>query len=235
MFSTKSRRAKNTPAELASPPSIVLIGSPAPESLAAALKGLFVIFPEGDTMTEREFLGRKIISVPLPDLPVAIPGASRQMVRRNLSFAAGASYVALSTDPSILEEYLRSSESLAKALREKTGLPEAAQKVGGPGTSFFFYENEEEAMRAVFDTIKRDPSAVAGISGLSPLPGLPGLGGPDKSGKSWMDATLLPPFDKVAPYFFFTVYGASANTDNFTLKIFNPAPPYLHGTEATRK
>ncbi len=226
---------ENTPAELASPPSILLIGSPAPDMLAAALKGLFVIFPEGDTMTEREFLGRKIISVPLPDLPVAIPGAPRALIRRNLNFAAGASYVALSTDPSILEEYLRSSDSLAKGLREKAGVLEAAQKVGGPGTSFFAYDNQEELMRTVFDTVKKDPAAVSGISGLSPLPGLPGLGGSDKNAKSWMDASLLPPFDKVSQYFFFTVYGASANTDSLTLKFFTPAPPYLRSPEATKK
>ena len=186
-------------------------------------------------MTEREFLGRKIISVPLPDLPVAIPGASRQMVRRNLNFVAGASYVALSTDPSILEEYLRSSESLPKALREKAGVLEAAQKVGGPGTSYFACDNQEEIMRAIFDTVKRDPSAVSSISGLSPLPGLPGLGATDKNAKGWMDPALLPPFDKVAPYFFFTAYGASANTDALTLKIFNPTPPLLRSTEASRK
>ena len=53
----------NTPAELESPPSLFLLGSPNPEQLAVALKRLFVIFPQGDAPAEREFLGRKIFSV----------------------------------------------------------------------------------------------------------------------------------------------------------------------------
>ncbi len=225
----------DTPAALASAPSLLLIGSPAPESLAAALRALFVVFPEGDTIAERDFLGRKIYSVPMPDLPVAVPGAARQSVRRNLTFVAGASYVALSTDPSILEEYLRSSESLAKSLREKAGLLDAAQKAGGAGTSFLFYENNEEAMREIFETAKRDPAAVAEISGLSPLPGIPGLNNGGRDGKGWLDASLLPPFEQVAKYFFFSVYGGSSNTDSFTLKFFSPVPPGLRASEATRK
>ena len=64
----------DSPAELRSPPSILLLGSPSPEQLAAALKALFVIFPQGDAITEREFLGRKIFSVPLP--PVSLFGAA---------------------------------------------------------------------------------------------------------------------------------------------------------------
>jgi hypothetical protein len=219
----------NTAAELAAPPSLVLIGSPCPDLLAVALKGLFVIFPEGDTMSEREFLGRKIFAVPLPAFPVPIPAQQRPTVKRILNFSAGASYVALSTDPGMLEEYLRSAEGLPKALREKPGLLEAAQTVGGPGTSFLGYENQEETMRAVFETVRRDPAAVASVSGLSPLPGLGGLGSPDKNLKGWLDISLLPTFDKVAPYFFFTVYGASANTDGLTLKFFTPTPPALRG------
>jgi hypothetical protein len=54
----------NTPAELDAPPYLFLLGSPNPEQLAVALKRLFVIFPQGDTPEEREFLGRKIFSVP---------------------------------------------------------------------------------------------------------------------------------------------------------------------------
>ena len=219
----------NTATELAAPPSLVLIGSPCPDLLAAALKGLFVIFPEGDTMTDRDFLGRKIFSVPLPGLPVPIPGAPRPTAKRILNFSAGASYVALSTDPAALEEYLRSVEGLSKTLRDKPGLLEAAQTVGGAGASFFGYENQEETMRAVFETVRADPAAAASVSGLSPLPGAAGLGGPEKTPKGWLDISLLPPFDKIAPYFFFSVYGASANADGLTLKFFSPTPPALRG------
>jgi hypothetical protein len=42
-----------------------------------------------------------------------------------------------------------------------------------------------------------------------------------------MDFSLLPPFDKVAQYFYFTVTAGSANVDGLTLKIFSPTPPAL--------
>jgi hypothetical protein len=132
----------NTPAELQSPPSIFLLGSPNPEQLAVALKRLFVIFPQGDAPAEREFLGRKIFSVPVPPLPFLMSGPSRPVAPRTLSCAASGGYVAMSTDTPLLEEYLRSSETQAKALREKPGLLEAAQKVGGMGTGHFVYENQ---------------------------------------------------------------------------------------------
>ncbi|MCX6928040.1 MAG: hypothetical protein NT154_33240 [Verrucomicrobia bacterium] len=122
----------NTPAEVQSPPSLFLLGSPNPEQLALAIKRLFVIFPQGDTPVEREFLGRKIFSVPLPPLPFLTSAPGRPSAPSTLNCAASGGYVAMSTDASLLEEYLRSSESRGKALREKPGLPEAAQKVG-PG------------------------------------------------------------------------------------------------------
>ena len=66
----------NTPAELQSPPSLFLLGSPNPEQLAVALKRLFVIFPQGDAPAEREFLGRKIFSVPVPPHALLSCGSS---------------------------------------------------------------------------------------------------------------------------------------------------------------
>ena len=217
----------NTPAELESPPYLFLLGSPNPEQFAVALKRLFVIFPQGDTPAEREFLGRKIFSVPLPPLPFLMTGPSRPTPARTLSCAASGSYVAMSTDTSLLEEYLRSSESQAKALREKPGLLEAAQKVGGMGTGLFSYENEADTMHTAFETVKNDPGASTNGIGPSVLPGLPGITGPEKNLREWMDFSLLPPFDKVAQYFYFTVTAGSANVDGLTLKIFSPTPPAL--------
>ena len=217
----------NTPAELESPPSLILLGSPNPEQLAVALKRLFVIFPQGDAPAEREFLGRKIFSVPVPPLPFPLAGPSAPTAQRVLSCAASGSYVAMSTDTALLEEYLRSSESQAKALREKPGLLEAAQKVGGMGTGLFGYESEVDTMRAAFETVKNDPGASARGAGPSIFPGLPGISGPEKNLDDWMDLSLLPAFDKVAQYFSFDVYAGSANVDGLTLKAFSPVPPAL--------
>jgi hypothetical protein len=217
----------SSPVELESPPYLFLLGSPNPEQLAVALKRLFVIFPQGDTPVEREFLGRKIFSVPVPPLPFLMNGPARPMSARTLSCAASGGYVAMSTDTALLEEYLRSSESPAKPLREKPGLLEAAQKVGGMGTGLFSYENETTTMRAAFDAVKNDPGASTNGIGPSVFPGLPGIGGPEKNLQEWMDFSLLPAFDRVAQYFYFSVYAGSANVDGLTFKVFAPTPPAL--------
>jgi hypothetical protein len=217
----------DSPAELRLPPSILLLGSPRPEQLAAALKALFVIFPQGDTITEREFLGRKIFSVPMP--PVSLFGAAvaRPGPPQALNFAASGSYVGLSTDPTLVEEYLRSAESPPRPLRERPGLAEAAEKAGGVGTYLFGYENQTENMRAAFDAMRKDPSAAANANTLGLFPGVPGLSGAERHFKGWIDYSLAPPFDRVAQYFSFTVYAARATTDGVTLKFFAPAPPAL--------
>ncbi len=222
----------NTPAELQYPPSLLLLGSTNPEHLAISLKRLFVIFPQGDASTEREFLGRKIFSVPVPPTPFLTATTSRPTTPRTLSCAASGGYVALSTDVALLEEYLRSSETQAKALREKPGLLEAAQQVGGMGTGLFGYENQADTMRAAFDAVKHDPGASTNGIGPSLFPALPAITGPEANLNSWMDFTLLPTFEKVAPYFSFTVYALSANTDGLTLKLFAPLPPALRSNSA---
>ncbi|HWX18581.1 MAG TPA: hypothetical protein VN578_01620 [Candidatus Binatia bacterium] len=217
-------------AELQSPPSIFLLGSPKPEVLTTALKSLFVIFPQGDTVAEREFLGRKIYSVPLPALP--FPTTSpKPSAARTLSYAASGGYVALATDASLLEEYLRSSDSQAKALRETAGLAEAAQKVTGPGTSLFGYENDVESTKASFESLRKGSGATSNSTSAAAANLVPGLGiaGAGQELKDWMDFSLLPPFDKIAKYFYFRVYGDSANVDGLTFKMFSPVPPGLKG------
>jgi hypothetical protein len=215
------------PAELRSPPSILLLGSPSPDQLAAALKALFVILPQGDALTEREFLGRKIFSVPMPVMPLFPTAPAKPGPARTLSFAATAGYVALSTDATLLEEYLRSGESQAKTLREKPGLAAAAEKAGGVGTCLFGYGNQAETLRVAYEAIKKDPGASANAADFDLFPGIPGLAAPEKHFRGWMDFSLLPPFSQVAPYFHFTVYAQSANVEGLTLKFFAPVPPAL--------
>ena len=49
-----------------------------------------------------------------------------------------------------------------------------------------------------------------------------------------MDFSLLPAFDKVAQYFYFTVYAGSANVDGLTLKVFAPTPPALRSNSVAK-
>jgi hypothetical protein len=208
-------------------PSIFLLGSPKPEDLAAALKTVFTMLSPTASPTEREFLGRKIFSMPAPSLPLPMMGVSKPSAPKTLNYAASGGYVALSTDASILEEFLRSSESQNKALRETPGLTEAAQKVASTGTGLFGYENHVETMRAVFESLRKGSNSATNLGNLNPLTGALGIASPDKNIREWMDFSLLPPYEKIAKYFYFTVYSGGSTVDGLTFKMFAPAPPAL--------
>ena len=212
-------------AQLKSPPSLFLLGSPNPEQFVAALKGILgSLSQSGSGPSEREFLGRKIYTVQAPTLPFPTAEA-KPTTPRTLSYVATSAYVAISSDASLVEEFLRSSESQGKTLRETPGLAEAIQKVTGPGSSFFGYENQAETMRATFAMLKKDPAGAG--SEMLGLPGTMGAAGPWKTVTEWMDFSLLPEFDRVAKYFHFAVYGGGASVDGLTLKMFTPVPPGL--------
>jgi len=216
-----------SPASLLSPPSLFLVGSPRPEELAAALKRILgFLNQQGGPTTEREFLGRKIFSLPAPALPMPIPTGSKPAAPQTLNCAASGGYVAISTDAAMLEEFLRSSSSEGKTLRETAGLTEAAQRVIGPGVMWFGYQNQLDRMRTTFDLLKKDPRSVTN-STMSLLPALFGIPNPEPAVRGLMDFSLLPPIDRLAKYFHFSVYGGSANVQGLTLKFFSPSPPKL--------
>ena len=199
--------------EIGSPPSLFLLGSPNPEQLANALKSVLALYSQQTTPTDRDFLGRKIYTLPLPGAP---GGATR-----NLNYAASGGYIAISTDAGALEEYLRSSQGDGKSLRDIPGLAEATSKVGGSGTSLFGYSNESESMRALFDLFKNNPSSADAIGGnLAPLLGTAKF-------KDWLDVSLLPDYEKIAKYFYFSVYSGGTTPDGLNFKVFAPVSPQL--------
>ena len=218
----------NTPAELSAPPSLFLLGSPNPDQIVASLKYLLVLIsPQSSAPTEREFLGRKIYSVPLPGS--AAPGgnvAGAHASPHSLNYAASSGYVAISTDPSMVEEYLRSSDSKQKTLRETPGLTEAIAKAGGSSTGFLSYENQAETKRARFEALKNSPSAPSTDAFATMLFGLGGL--PSTGAfKQWMDYSLLPPFDKVSKYYGIDVSVMSSTPDGLMFKTYTPTPAAL--------
>jgi hypothetical protein len=218
----------NSPAERESPPAIVLVGCHNAGQAAAALKGVFTLMSQQTgSLLEREFLGRKIFSVPLPPLPLPFSDSAGPAIPRTLSYAASGGYLAFSTTPALLEEYLRSSESQSRTLRETPGLLEAAEKVSGSGASLFGYENRAETMRAAFESMKATPSASSPGNSSSPITSAFGVASPEASYKDWMDFSLLPAFDRVSRYFYFTVYGGNASVEGMTFKLFAPVPPQL--------
>lgn len=206
-------------ADLAAPPTVTLIGSANADQLAVALKAISSLLPlEPGGLKEREFLGKKIYSLGLP----AMPG---QKSERSLSFSASSGYVAFSADAALLEEFLRSSETKPRSLREAAGLSEAIDKIGGAGTGLFTYNNNSETLRLLFDTARQSPDTFAKI--ISPLSAVPGAPDQSKELKEWFDFALLPPFEKVAKYFQFTVSSGGVNAEGLTYKVFAPTPPDL--------
>jgi hypothetical protein len=220
----KPKRAGARPS--APPPVLLLIGSPNPDELAAGLKAFLVFLNQGATPTEREFLGHKIFSLPMPNLFATAIAAGKPVPPRTLNCAPSGGYVALSTDVAILEEYMRSTDSQAKSLGEVPGLMEAAQKVVASGTSLFGYENELETSRAEFEFLKKDGtiSTNSFTATLTPLLNLPS---PQTAIHQWADFSLLPSFDRLAKYFYFNVYGVSSSVDGITFKFFSPTPPRM--------
>lgn len=211
----------DTLADLKSAPALYLIGSPDPEKLAAAVKvALEFLTQGGGGIKDREFLGRKIYA--------ATFGSSGETTGPTLSFCGSGGYVALSSDTGILEQYLRSGDNPPKALADTPGLREAAQNAGGMGNGWFGYENQNAKMRPAFNLLRAKPAALSDIFSQS-APMMGGMSPADQMSKlnDWADFSLLPPFDDVSKYFYYSVYSGSFSPEGFTLKIFAPTPPGL--------
>jgi hypothetical protein len=134
-------------------------------------------------------------------------------------------YVALTTDVSTIEAFLRSSDNKARPLREIAGFADAAQHVGGAGNGLFSYENQRENLRVFFTALKNSPpDSAKGASAFGSLP----FGAPGNIFGDWMDFSLLPEFDKVSKYFYFSVSGGSVTAEGMSFKVFAPRPPQLN-------
>ena len=200
--------------DLNNAPSLFLIGSPNAEQAVLAFKTAATLLPgQSAAPAVRDFQGRKIYTILLPGRTAmgADPGPGS-----SLYLAAGGGYIALTTQVSPLEEYLRSSDGNVKPLRDTAGLADAAQHVGGAGNGVFGYQNQRETMRTAFTLLKNS----AGATG-NPFAAVPKIG-------DWMDFSLLPDYEQVSKYFYLSVYGGGTTTDGIALKIFAPRPAQLN-------
>jgi hypothetical protein len=218
-ISYQKKPTGTTLANLNQPPSIFIFASPHPEETALALKNVMGFGASADNPPPtRDFLGRKIYTIPLS------PRATAEGTRprpRSLYCTASGGYVAMSDDVSMIEDYLRSTDNHARPLRQREGLTQAAQRVNGAGNGLFGYENQRETVRALFTALKNDPGSMPGADNM-----LMRLWGGGSLG-DWLDFSLLPDYDQVAKYFYFTVYSGSADMDGLTFKFFSPRPPQL--------
>jgi len=215
----------NSLAGLNSPPALFLAASANADALTQAIKGIFHLVAAqmgGGQLQEREFLGRKIYTAPLPQLPGAAAGAPG-----SLHLTASGGYVALSTDAAILEEYLRSSDSKPKPLAETPGLAEAAQKIGGTATGLFGYQDDRENMRALVEALRSDQGGWGKLFAGTPIADALRSEEVEKTVKEWVDFSLLPPYEKVAKYFYLSVFTGKMTPGGFGLKAFSPVPPKM--------
>lgn len=229
----KKKPRSSAPADLDHPPSLILIGSPNAEEMAASMKSILIFMSQqpGTPPEAREFLGRKIYSAPLAPMALPLGVAPRVAPAQTLYYAATSGYLALSTDVSILEEHLRTTEEQGKALGEASGLAEAAQKVITPSSSLFGYQNLSQTARNLFEAWRQQPKPSAPSPVFSEAPfstANPGAPVPSQGFSDWADFSLLPEFDKVSNYFYFIVYGGGATSDGLAFSMFAPRPPNLN-------
>lgn len=216
----KSPRSKNI-ADIAAPPSLLLLGSPQPDKLLEALKPLLAMANRrGDPPADREFLGHKIYSVKMPAAQMA---SGENGPERSLNFAAANGYLCITMSPVLLEEFLRAGDTPAKPLRDAVGLRDAFAKVTTDGTCLVAYENQRETMRVAFDLYRQLGTRASTTSAESALGKLSG----QNFFKDWADVSLLPDFDSVATYFNYAVSTLNASADGISFKIFAPRPPEM--------
>lgn len=197
-----------SPQEIANPPSLTLLGAVNADELAAGLKALASLLPGGaDDLKERDFNGKKIVTV-------VMPATSPKERPKVLEIAPSGGYLAISDDPSILEEYLRSADGAGKSLKDTPGLAEAAQKVGGMNTGLFGYNDQRESLRGTWDAL---------CSGnLTKVMAQQGKDAP--SPDDFADFKLLPAFDQVAKYFGIAVYAGAWDSQGFMVRQYGPNP-----------
>ncbi len=205
--------ASDTLEAMNQPPSLILLAVANPDQAIVAIKTVAALTSPGTPTEPRTFLGRKIHTVALKGTRDATTGTTSPV---NLYIAASGGYLAMSPEVAMVEEFLRSADGKVKPLSETAGLATAIQNVGGTGGGVFGYQNAREIMRTSFKLLSNPAFTDRTLNLLPP------------AFRGWADFTLLPEFDPVAKYFYLTVFGANANAEGMTLKIFSPRPPQLN-------
>ena len=224
-MSYQTAPAGKTLVDLNSAPSLFLFAALNPDQAVLAIKNVASLTSaQENAPAPRDFLGRKIYTIALPSRRA--PGANSPTPRW-LYCTAGGGYVALTTDVSMIEAYLRSADSKARPLRETAGFADAAQHIGGAGNGLFAYQNQRETMRATFTALKNSSPDSPPSSGANAFSALP-FAAPEKIFGGWMDFSLLPEYDNVSKYFYFSVTSGNVTADGFSFKVFAPRPPQLN-------
>ena len=201
--------------DLNNAPSIFLFASANPDQTILAIRSIAsMIFRQQAAVEPREFLGKKIFSIALP----TPGGPDAKADAKSIYLSTSSGYVAISGDSSIMEGFIRNAGSPAKPLRETAGLADAAQHIGGAGNGLFGYENQSAIMRSTFTLLKSQSDSATPLGSMAALP---------KTFRDWMDFSLLPDYDQVSKYFYFSVFGGNTTVDGISFKAFAPRPPQM--------
>jgi hypothetical protein len=212
--------------DVANPPSLTLLGSPDPKRLAEALVVATGLIPSGgNVLSEREFLGRTIYSFTIPGL--ALPGAAQPgqdpAAGAGFYMAPDDGYLVFSMDEQTVEDYLRGPSSSQKPLRRIAGLNQAIRFLGEDQLTSFRYDNAAELVKKLWELGRENPELLTGGLGAAALAVPQPFSGLDELA----DFSSLPPFDRVAKYFHYSVGGSSSDAEHLNYRWFRPTPPNL--------
>jgi hypothetical protein len=196
---------------------LLLFAAANPAQTLLAFKTTAALYaPQEGAPAPRDFLGHTIYTLALR--AQTTPSGATAAGALYCSVSSG--YVAMSSDVSVLEEFLRSAGKPPQPLSDTPGLAAAAGHIGGMGNGLFGYQDHRVVMRAAFASLKQTAtSGQAAQVGLGMLP---------KSFADWLDFSLLPDFDQVAKYFYFSVFTGTTTPEGITFQGFYPRPPQLN-------
>lgn len=206
--------------DLISAPTLTLLGSPNPKTLAQTLvKATGLIPSEENSLTKKEFQGKTIYSFTMPGLPFMEIGQTGAEV--GLHMAVDENYLLFSMDEQTLKNYLRSPSETHRPLRKMPGLKQAIAALGPEKLTSFRYDNPAKVFGMFWELARKNPNFLAeGIEASADF----------NIRKSPFGAELLsalPPFEQVAKYFHFSVSGGNSDAHSINYRLFMPTPPQL--------
>ena len=206
--------------DLGSGPMVALFKSPNPAELIKGIGAVPGILPPplNEAALEPRKLGTHTAhSFGVMELPDPSTG---ELVASEVLFAVKDGYLAVSTDPDLLQGLLDGKAQQPLAKRDR--LAAAVAAVGGTNSGLFAYQNDRVMMLSMMDTLRANADQFEMIFSMIPMEGLD-----EVSLNDWLDFSLLPKGGKIAKYFDITVYGAKTDARGVTLKLFSPRPPGL--------
>ena len=212
--------AGNTPADLTSGPSLFLFAALNPDQAVLAIKNVASLTSSQENApAPRDFLGRKIYTIALRSSRPSRAAFALLRSQRRLCRPDNRRF----HDGSLSAKRRQQGEAVARNRRPGRRRPARRRRGQRPvhlpepvrsharGSHRFEKEFPGQPVIRWRQCVQRPP-----------------FGSPEKILSEWMDFSLLPDFDKVSKYFYFSVTGGSVTADGLSFKIYAPRPPLLN-------